>query len=67
MHVRHKKTGNIYAVFALQVRESDLAPLVAYQSVQGGPIWTRPAKEFFDGRFEVYIAAQGEMAGEPVH
>lgn len=55
MLMKHKKSGGIYRVAMLAVRESDLAPVVVYTD-DAGMIWTRPAAEFFDGRFEVYIA-----------
>lgn len=67
MHVRHTKTGGIYSVVALAVQESDLTPVVVYSDGHG-QMWTRPAKEFFDGRFEIYVApAAAALPGEMVH
>lgn len=57
MLMRHKKTGGIYRVMAMAIREEDLEPMVSY-SGNDGLIWVRPAKEFFDGRYEVYIPAK---------
>lgn len=57
MYFRHKKTGGIYRVMALGVRESDLEAMVSYACEETGLIWLRPAKEFFDGRYEVHIPA----------
>jgi len=47
----HDSTGNEYRVLFLGLQEADLTPMVAYQAVQGGPVWFRPVVEFFDGRF----------------
>ena len=55
MYVKHKKSGGIYLVQALMVREEDMAFMISYSDIQTGLIWLRPAAEFFDGRFEVHV------------
>jgi len=49
----HVKTGKAYHIVLLSTRESDQATLVSYKdsNTASPPIWTRPASEFFDGRF----------------
>lgn len=50
----HKKSGNTYWIDYVAYNEKDLEPFVIYRGTKGdGLIWTRPASEFFDGRFEV--------------
>lgn len=56
MYFKHKKSGGVYTLTAIVVRESDLVPLAAYTD-ERGLTWTRPGSEFFDGRYEVYIPA----------
>lgn len=55
----HVKTGHTYSVLATGVQEADLNVVVLYQRcINGqfvGPIWVRPAKEFFDGRFVAHV------------
>lgn len=63
MFYRHKKTGGIYRVQMLAAQEVDLETQVVYSDVETGMIWVRPAGEFFDGRFEVYVPAP-EVPGE---
>ena len=51
----HMKSGKLYRIIEhrLVVLESDLTELVLYSRWDGsGPIWARPAAEFFDGRFK---------------
>lgn len=49
---KHKKTGDIYTIFATCQIESTNEPGVLYHSVMGhGPLWCRPMREFTDGRF----------------
>lgn len=51
----HVKSGKRYRLIEhrLVVLEATLTELVLYQRAEGtGPIWARPAKEFFDGRFK---------------
>lgn len=55
MLLKHKKTGGVYRVTALAVQEATMEPTVVYCCVNTGAVWTRPAKEFFDGRFEPYF------------
>jgi hypothetical protein len=53
-HWLHRKSGHSYAILEhrLVVLESDLTELVLYMRSDGsGPIWARPADQFFDGRF----------------
>lgn len=50
---RHVRSGRTYRVTTLALREADLAPCVVYAQL-GDALrinWTRPAKEFLDGRF----------------
>jgi len=47
---QHTKTGGFYRVLTTALREADLAPLVVYTN-EDGVVFTRPAAEFFDGRF----------------
>ena len=48
----HVKTGNHYKILHHGLFESSLKPMVIYQAYDGkGPIWVRPAEQFFDGRF----------------
>ncbi len=67
MFVKHKKTGAIYSIVALQVRESDLAMMVAYTDPGSGLVWLREASEFFDGRFEVHIPPKVMPKPSAVH
>ncbi|QDP65321.1 MAG: hypothetical protein Unbinned200contig1000_61 [Prokaryotic dsDNA virus sp.] len=48
----HKKTGKMYVILHHGLLESSLEPVVIYQQEDGGPVWVRPAEEFFDGRFQ---------------
>ncbi|MFU1607375.1 DUF1653 domain-containing protein [Sulfitobacter pontiacus] len=59
MRVRHKKTGHIYSVTALAIEEATLLPVVCYTGGDGN-LWVRPASEFFDGRFEVFLPHPAE-------
>ena len=47
----HKKSGKKYEILHFGVEEKSATPVVIYKS-ETGTIWTRPASEFFDGRFE---------------
>jgi hypothetical protein len=47
----HAKTGNRYKVINVALNEADLAEVVVYQDVLGGPVWVRPRDNFCDGRF----------------
>jgi len=58
--MRHKNTGHIYRIAMLAVDEANLWPIVIYSHAETGTIWSRPASEFFDGRFEVYFAPRAE-------
>jgi hypothetical protein len=50
----HLKTGNVYWIDYIAYNEKDLNPTIIYRGVKGdGLIWSRPATEFFDGRFEL--------------
>lgn len=54
----HKKTGGEYYIESFTTREEDMITLVNYYKAGGGknnPVWTRPAHEFFDGRFLRFI------------
>ena len=65
MLYRHTKTGGIYSLRMITTREEDLAPVAVYQDANG-MIWVRPAKDFFDGRFEVVVAAHGVSPSVPI-
>ena len=49
----HTKTGKAYHIVAISTRKVDQMTLISYQDCYSTnpPIWTRPAYEFFDGRF----------------
>jgi len=48
----HVKRGSHYKILYHGLFESSLKPMVIYQAHDGnGPVWVRPADEFFDGRF----------------
>jgi len=64
MLMRHKKTGGIYTIQMIITNEADLAPTVVYSDRETGTLWSRPAKEFFDGRFERVIPAKTNPDGE---
>jgi Lar family restriction alleviation protein len=63
---RHKKTGGIYCLIIESQLESDPdESMVTYRSVdKPGLIWTRPALEFYDGRFEQLARAASDSKGE---
>lgn len=49
---RHVKTGDYYEVIAESHLEVDRKKrMVTYQALKDGILWTRPADEFYDGRF----------------
>ena len=47
---KHVSTGGLYRIIGFAIQEADMQPVVIYRNA-GGTIWTRPCKEFFDGRF----------------
>lgn len=48
----HMKTGHRYTILYHGLQEASLEPVVIYTlHDEDGPVWVRPAKEFFDGRF----------------
>lgn len=53
--VKHKKTGNTYAVCCHCVLEYDLSPAYVYrlfdEGITDNTVWVRGAEEFEDGRF----------------
>lgn len=51
MIFKHLKTDGTYSVLAMGLEEATLTPVIIYQCAKTGQVWTRPAKEFFDGRF----------------
>ena len=53
----HKKTGNKYTILHFGVQEKTICPVVIYQQVGvvEAPVWVRPCKEFFDGRFKEFV------------
>ena len=56
---QHVRTGAVYEVLGVALREADCAPLVLYRLRDDGfvnprrgvPTWARPVDEFLDGRF----------------
>lgn len=50
----HMKSCGVYCIAGFSTREVDGVTLVHYRNAQdvSAPIWTRPAPEFFDGRFQ---------------
>jgi len=68
MIFKHRKRGTFYRFLTLSVREDDLETLVNYSCLTTGQVWTRPASEFFDGRFEAApMVADPRGSGETVH
>lgn len=55
MEYLHVKTGNIYDLLNLAIDEESLEPVVVYRQQLSGLIWVRPASEFFDGRFHIFL------------
>lgn len=50
---RHVKRGTTYEVLAIAENENQRgASVVVYRGEDDGKVWTRPADQFFDGRFE---------------
>lgn len=49
---RHKATGGFYVLLLMAMNETDLIPAAVYKSLKDNIIWTRPWREFTDGRFE---------------
>lgn len=50
----HRKSGKTYRIEGFATREDDLETMVIYRLWTAGstePLWVRPAREFFDGRF----------------
>lgn len=56
MFYRHKTRGSVYQITGLRIDSETMETRVDYADVETGLPWSRPAHEFFDGRFEVYIA-----------
>ena len=52
----HVKTGHVYEFKGLVITEATLEPAVMYYApgFEDMP-FTRPAKEFFDGRFKLFV------------
>jgi hypothetical protein len=52
---KHMKSSKVYHIAGFSTRESDGVTLVHYRDSNDSgaivPFWTRPASEFFDGRF----------------
>lgn len=64
MFYRHKKTGGIYRIINIGIQEATLESVVIYSDASLGTIWVRPAREFFDGRFEIYTgSAEADETG----
>ena len=58
---RHRK-GGLYTVIAIGIREADRSADVIYRCRASGTLYTRPASEFFDGRFK-RVGRTGLAAG----
>ena len=43
---RHYKTGVLYSVLCVSLREEDMKPLVTYVSAEDGEMWTCTAENF---------------------
>jgi hypothetical protein len=52
----HKKTGNLYEIVTFAINEAKLEILVIYSPARDNKVlWSRPAIEFFDGRFVPHV------------
>jgi hypothetical protein len=49
---KHWRTGNVYTVLHYAILERTGEESVVYRGRDSGVIWVRPAREFFDGRFQ---------------
>lgn len=49
---KHLKTGGVYQVLLIGLREEDGTPAVAYRKINTELTWFRPVAQFTDGRFE---------------
>lgn len=58
MRYTHIATGKKYKVLFHAILENTLEPSVVYQSLSDGTIWVRPAKEFYDGRFKLFLEVE---------
>lgn len=60
----HIKTGHVYEFKGLVITEATIEPAVMYcaPGFEDMP-FTRPAKEFFDGRFKLFVPAQSFTEG----
>lgn len=47
----HNKSGGVYSVVGVALEEATLTTVIVYENLDGGPMWTRPAREFLD-RFQ---------------
>ena len=55
MRFVHVKTGERVKFLRLGMEEKTCNPTVVYETM-GNDVWTRPASEFFDGRFMTELA-----------
>jgi NTP pyrophosphatase (non-canonical NTP hydrolase) len=53
----HVKSGRVYRLHGPALRESDQESMMVYESEKDGVMWVRPASEFYDGRFRVFVAS----------
>jgi hypothetical protein len=51
----HLNTGNRYEFLGMALLESTTQTMVIHRCLDSEMVWVRPAKEFFDGRFEIVI------------
>lgn len=60
----HIKTGHVYEYLGLVITEATMEPAVMYcaPGFEDMP-FTRPAKEFFDGRFKVFVPERSFTEG----
>lgn len=47
---QHVKSGNVYKIQSIAFEEATLKMVIIYQG-DDGISWSRPAREFMDGRF----------------
>lgn len=60
----HVKTGHVYEFKGLVITEATMEPAVMYYAPGfEDMVFTRPAKEFFDGRFKAFVPATSFTEG----
>lgn len=61
---QHVKTKGLYRVMWYGTLESDMTPVVIYESLHDGCVWVRPTEEFEDGRFR-NVSVEEIAGGKP--